>query len=99
MGYTSAAERGLVVTKVDAESPLYGHLQPGSVMMALDDVHLGMAAEGETHSGIQRWRSYLSMRAEEYHTLIAKQDGWCVPEDWFNGTFLMYSRIRLTWTM
>lgn len=95
LGYTSTAERGLVVTKVDAESPLYGYVQPGSVMMAVDDVRLGMADEGETRSGVQRWRLYLSLRAEEYRTLIAKQDGWCIPENWFNGAFLIGLRFRL----
>ncbi|PVG03825.1 hypothetical protein CPB86DRAFT_694449 [Serendipita vermifera] len=84
-GYHNMQMKGVVVNKVDAESPLYGHLLPGSVVTRLDDVRLGgLETYGSRANGITRWYAHLSMSDEQRAKRIEEERGWCVPEDWFN---------------
>lgn len=83
LGYTTALGRGIVVTRVDTESPLYGHLAPGSILKSVDDVYLG-----SLQFGIESWRSYLSTTEAEYRAAVDKGAGWCIPEPWFDGALI-----------
>lgn len=62
------------------DSPLYEHLPPGSMLMALDDVSLAT----DDPASKDLWNSYL-LKAPEHG--VATLRGWCVPEALLDSTW------------
>ncbi|KAG1810641.1 uncharacterized protein BJ212DRAFT_1589654, partial [Suillus subaureus] len=65
VGYEDVLTRGLIVTHVEADSPLSMHLPVGSFLTTLDDLPLNSSRDA--------WSTYLS----ELTPAVYKQ-GWCV---------------------
>lgn len=99
LGFSNVAHTGVMVTSLDPVSPLYGHLEPGSVIKAVDDVPLGVWDGFDkvylgTEYGIERWTKYLSLAGRERQQMMEGEEGWCVPETWFSRTYATTPHIR-----
>lgn len=85
-GYDNALPRGIVITHVESDSPLHGHLLPGSVVTRVDDLRLnGMNDRGFTsENAFKKWYTHLGMTSAQWARKVEEEPGWCVPERWFN---------------
>ncbi|EJD07925.1 uncharacterized protein FOMMEDRAFT_144109 [Fomitiporia mediterranea MF3/22] len=79
LGYRDASDFGLVVLEIEEGSPLTYYLQPGNVIVSLDDVALGTTNTSRQTSPEDLW-SQLLLR---HDPLIAEQ-GWCIDSDTFS---------------
>ncbi|TDL22534.1 hypothetical protein BD410DRAFT_788348 [Rickenella mellea] len=73
IGWIDVSDRGIVVLSVDQDSPLFYHLNAGTVITHLDDNAMRTGNEFDT------WFSYLS----ESSIPLASSEGWCVDATWF----------------
>jgi S2P endopeptidase len=89
LGYENVLDRGIVITKVESDSPLYGHLLPGSVVTRVDDVRVGDMDDTGLESGnaFMRWYTYLGMDSVQWARKVQDDAGWCVPETWLNRKY------------
>jgi hypothetical protein len=89
LGYENVLERGIVITRVESDSPLYGHLLAGSVVTRVDDVRVGgMENTGlESGNAFMRWYTHLGMDSVHWAKKVQDDAGWCVPETWFNREY------------
>ncbi|KAG8774566.1 hypothetical protein FRC15_001195 [Serendipita sp. 397] len=84
LGYVNTQARGLVVNGVSPESPLYGHLNVGSVIVQIDDQRLA-AAKQIPSTAMDIWSAYLSIAVTEASKMHSEAEGWCVPDHWFDS--------------
>ena len=94
LGYDNALWRGIVITYVEDDSPLHGHLAPGSIITRVDDVRLG----GMDNTGFaslnayNRWYGHLNMTPTQWTRKVEEEPGWCVPETWFARKHSFHSK-------
>ncbi|KAI0794850.1 hypothetical protein C8Q75DRAFT_803692 [Abortiporus biennis] len=77
MGYRNTIHFGRVISHVDMDSSLDGHLPVGAVITKLND-HLLTSADDTQ----DLWTSYLS-RQQPTNSLSTDEHGWCVNRDWY----------------
>ncbi|KAI0325561.1 hypothetical protein GY45DRAFT_1330103 [Cubamyces sp. BRFM 1775] len=74
LGYHDISPYGRVVVGVDQDSPLYGHLPPGSVIYRVGDILLA------SQDGAQaQWEAIMSTESAQPTPSL----GWCADEAWF----------------
>ncbi|GJN93100.1 hypothetical protein Rhopal_006145-T1 [Rhodotorula paludigena] len=79
-GIWRTLDEGVLLVDVQQNSPLTGHLSPGSLITHLDDLELD-AATSSTRSQLEAWERYLGSTAfgDPYENV-----GWCLPTSAFD---------------
>ncbi|KLO03801.1 hypothetical protein SCHPADRAFT_897533, partial [Schizopora paradoxa] len=82
LGWSDISGVGRVVLDVEADSPLRAHLEPGSLIYALDDTSL---SDPDT-SGRDVWGEFLLAEERIEHSL---RKGFCVRGEWYQRGSLL----------